>query len=289
MHRIRPDHASATVRVDGVDLHYWTVGAEEHAPIVCLHATGHSAADFAATAGRLAGRLRWVALDWPAQGASTGDHMPASADRYAELLAGFLHATGIERPILLGNSIGGAAAIRLAAEHPDQVRALVLANPGGLVPVDATTRMFCRMMTAFFGAGARGAGWFGPLFAAYYRMVLRESTAATDRRRIVADGRRTAAVMAQAWASFAQPQADLREAFASLDCPVLLTWAKSDRILAFRRCRAAIERLPSARVVAMRGGHSAFLEDPKAFDATLVAFVDGLQAPAGSTPVRVVI
>ncbi len=69
-----------------------------------------------------------------------------SAVRYGDLLGGFLDAVGIEQAVLLGNSIGGAAAVRLAAAQPVRVRALVLANPGGLDRVDALTGPVTRLM-----------------------------------------------------------------------------------------------------------------------------------------------
>src|SRR5262249_59947803 len=116
--------------IDGVRLAYNDEGAGS--PIVCLHAIGHGAGDFAALRAHLRGRHRVIALDWPGQGNSGDDRVPASASRYAELLNGVLDALVVEPVVLIGNSVGGAAAIRLAAAQPARVRALVLANTGGL-------------------------------------------------------------------------------------------------------------------------------------------------------------
>src|SRR5215468_10075683 len=116
--------------VDGVRLAYDDSGAG--APIVCLHAIGHGAGDFSRLRTRLGRRQRVIALDWPGQGRSGSDSAPPSAVRYAELLAGLLDTLGLERAVLIGNSIGGAAAIRYAATHPGRVRGLVIENAGGL-------------------------------------------------------------------------------------------------------------------------------------------------------------
>jgi 4,5:9,10-diseco-3-hydroxy-5,9,17-trioxoandrosta-1(10),2-diene-4-oate hydrolase len=268
------DHKRMTV--DGVELAYEDRG--EGDLVVCLHATGHGARDFGPLRERLGHRYRFVTLDWPGQGRSGDDHVPASAARYAALLAGFLDALGLERPILLGNSIGGAAAIGFAAAHPERARALVLANPGGLVPVDATTRAACRVLAAFFRAGARGARWFPAAFAAYYRIVLRAPAARAQRARIVAAGRELAPVLTQAWESFASPDADLRPLAPGVRCPVLFTWARQDRILSYARSEPGIARFPDRRVQRMNGGHAAFLEDPDVFAAAFDAFADALAA-----------
>src|SRR5262249_47812346 len=245
---------AAHVAVDGVRLAYTDGG--RGVPVVCLHAIAHGGGDFAGLQERFTGRFRFVVLDWPGQGCSGDDHQPASAERYADLLAQFLDRLEIPDAVLLGNSIGGAAAMRYAATHPRRVRGLVLANAGGLAPVNTTARLFCTAMARFFRAGGRGAWWYGRAFAAYYRTILREPGALVQRQRIIAAGYETAPVLAQAWTSFAQPQADLRALAPRLTCPVLCTWARDDRIVSYARSQPAIATFPNARVELLRGGHS---------------------------------
>jgi pimeloyl-ACP methyl ester carboxylesterase len=271
------------VTIDGVRLAYDDEG--KGPPLVCLHAIGHGASDFAGLRRRLAGRYRVIALDWPGHGASDDDRVRASAGRYTLLLAGVLDALGVERPIILGNSIGGAVAIRFAAAHPDRIRALVLANPGGLDRGGGgrLNRAVTRTMARFFAAGARGARWYPAAFAAYYRLVLTEPVAREQRERIVAQGADVARVLHEAWHSFGDPDADVRALAAAVTCPVLFAWAARDRINQLARCRAAIARFPDARLETFRAGHAAFLEAPDAFAAALDAFLAGVQS-SGSGP-----
>jgi 4,5:9,10-diseco-3-hydroxy-5,9,17-trioxoandrosta-1(10),2-diene-4-oate hydrolase len=263
-----------TAVVDGVRLAYADEGVGP--ALLCLHAVGHGAGDFTPLRERLRGRRRVVALDWPGHGRSADDAQPASARRYAELLPGFFDAAGIDSAVLLGNSIGGAAAVRFAAAHPARVRGLVLANPGGFDRADRLARVSIRAMVAFFDAGARGARWFPPAFAAYYRLVLSGRAAAAQRARIVASAYEIAPVLAQAWRSFGEPEADLRELAPQVACPTLLAWARGDRINQLARCRAGLERFPNAQLETFRGGHAAFLEDLDAFAAALEKFLASL-------------
>jgi pimeloyl-ACP methyl ester carboxylesterase len=271
------------VVVDGVRLAYDDEG--EGPPLVCLHAIGHGAGDFAGLRRRLAGRHRVIALDWPGHGSSDDDRVPASAGRYTVLLAGVLDALGIERAIILGNSIGGAVAIRFAAAHPDRVRALVLANPGGLDRGGGgrLNRAVTGMMARFFAAGARGARWYPGAFAAYYRIVLTEPAAREQRDRIVAQAGDVACVLHDAWRSFGEPEADVRALAPAVTCPVLFAWAARDRINQLARCRAAIGLFPDARLETFRAGHAAFLEAPDAFAAALEPFL-ALAQSSGSGP-----
>ena len=264
------------VVVDGVVL---AVDDEGSGPaLVCLHAIGHGASDFARLRDRLASRWRVIAPDWPGQGRSEPDRVPASAKRYADLLGGLLDACDVRRAVLLGNSIGGAAAIRYAAEHPERVSALILENPGGLDAADDPLgRTVLGAMAAFFGAGARGAGWFPAAFAAYYRLVLQRGDAAPQRRRIVASAREIAPVLHAAWIGFATSEADLRALLPAIRCPVLVAWAARDQLIQLRRCRPALARLPAARLETFAAGHAPHLETPDLFEAALDRFLEPLR------------
>jgi 4,5:9,10-diseco-3-hydroxy-5,9,17-trioxoandrosta-1(10),2-diene-4-oate hydrolase len=233
------------VPIDGVRLTYDDEG--HGAAIVCWHAIGHGAADFARLRQHLRSRFRVLVLAWPGHGNSGDDHASASATRYAELLDGLLAATGAAPAILVGNSIGGTVAVRFAAAHPERVRALVLANPGRLDRTEFLTPIVTRLMARFFAAGARGAWWYPRAFAAYYRMILTTPAAAEHRTRIVAAGRDVAPVLAQAWRSFGMPDAAVAPLAPTVTCPVLFTWAKRNRINQLSRARPAIARFPNAR------------------------------------------
>src|SRR5258705_7347334 len=84
-HAIGASNARRFVTIDGVRLAYDDVGSGP--AIVCLHAIGHGASDFARLAKRLQDRHRVLSLDLPGQGWSDPDPEPPSARRYAELLA----------------------------------------------------------------------------------------------------------------------------------------------------------------------------------------------------------
>lgn len=246
-------------------------------PVICLHATCHGARDFERFGELVKDGFEVIAVDWPGQGSSADDVEPASATRYASMIGEVMDALDVQEGILLGNSIGGAAAIMFAHAHPDRVRGLVLCNPGGLIALDAGTRRAINMMVRFFAAGERGARWFGSAFAAYYRLLVLPSRAArAQRRRIVAAGYETAPVLRQAWESFAAPEADIRHLARDLDVPVWFAWARGDRILPLARCRETIEQMPTATLTTFRGGHAPFLERPRQFARAFRKFASGL-------------
>lgn len=272
-----------TIEMDGTRIVYTDKGSG--LPVICLHATGHGARDFEGVKTMLPDGFRFLALDWPGQGRSGEDSQPASAQRYAELLDGFIDELGLDRVVLLGNSVGGAAAIIYASANPTRVAGLVLADPGGLAKINPFVRLFCAAMTRFFRAGAKRRRWFLPLFRMYYHVVLSRGPIADHRARIVNAGYEHARVLAEAWNSFGTPEADIRALCPKLQCPVLVSWAKHDRVIPYSVCRKAIRTIPNAKIEMFNAGHAAFLEDPIAFEIVFRSFLANIQpnSPPGQT------
>jgi 4,5:9,10-diseco-3-hydroxy-5,9,17-trioxoandrosta-1(10),2-diene-4-oate hydrolase len=251
-------------------------------PVICLHATGHGGRDYADFAKRVAPQgFQLFTIDWPGHGKSPDEAtaQPAGAERYARLLADLIpQICGNARPILLGNSIGGAAALSYALRHPARVQAVVLCNPGGLAPPNALAKIIIAGMVKFFAAGERGAAWFPRAFAAYYHLVLPAKPGAQQRARIVAAGPVMAPLLKQAWNSFRQSSADLRARATTLAVPVLFAWAKQDQIVAWRFSKRAVNAIPGAQLEMFEGGHCPFLEDPEAFADAFCAFAKRIAA-----------
>ena len=116
------------VTIDRVSIAYDDRG--DGFPVIGLHAITHGSRDFEHVAGRLASRWRFITPDWPGQGRSGADAHPARLARYTTLLAGFMDALKIDRAVLIGNSIGGSAAMAYQ-------RSLPTASPGWFLSIRA--------------------------------------------------------------------------------------------------------------------------------------------------------
>lgn len=262
------------VSKDSQSLHIETHG--NGPDIICLHATGHSGRDFLKLSERLGRRFRFHLVDWPGQGASEADGVPASSAHYASLLPGVYNAIGCERAILLGNSIGGAAAIEFAAGHADRVQALILCNSAGLAPITWLSRLYCRSMEKRFAAGAKGRPDFPAWFAKYYEQILTTPASEWRRIEIVMTAKQIAPILSEAWKSFASPSADVRHLMPNLSMPVLFAWGKRDRAVRWSWSRKAARTVPNHFVKLFDAGHSAFLETPDEFDDEFLRFTADL-------------
>lgn len=235
--------------------------------------------DFDAIRPALARRFRVHSFDWPGYGAAPAPPDPAraSAMLFARLLREAIQRLDPGPVVVLGNSVGGYAAVRLALDEPAAVRALVLVSPGGFTPHNALTRAFCRL---------KGTQAFtrlsNPWFAAWY---LKRRTPLVQQILSRATGEQATppavAVNAAVWRSFVDPEHDLRTSARALTLPTWLAFGRHDPVIPAKvDGRVAAASLPHAETTVFDTGHMPFAEDPDAFLAALTPFLDRLAGSA---------
>lgn len=125
-----------TVEVDGLPVRYFESSPASAAggeAIVLLHGLGDSAETWARVMPRLARERRVLAPDLAGFGRTPVPREGMSLSALVRNLDGFLDALGVERAVLVGNSLGGAVAVRYAANNPGRVEHLFLLNSAGLL------------------------------------------------------------------------------------------------------------------------------------------------------------
>ena len=116
--------------VAGVDFHYVDLGPRDAPAILMIHGILSNWRIFTyALAPAMARDHRVVAIDRPGWGYSrlTGKRLDIAEQ--AEAIAALIDRLGLERPLVVGHSMGGAVSLALALAHPDKVRGLALIAP----------------------------------------------------------------------------------------------------------------------------------------------------------------
>lgn len=240
------------------------------APLVVLPAAGHTWEDYRPILEQFAPERRVFSLDWPGFGASARP-APAdfaySAERYTEILTDWLNALGIARAVLLGNSVGGAAALRYAVAQPQRVAGLVLVSPGGFTPPGLTRTLACRVL-----GSPRIVRRVEPSFVSFYLGPTTEATRAVVERhrsaRATGDYAASIAAYAALWRSFDAPAADLTGLAAQVRAPAIVVRGALDPVISAadtQRAVAAIGERGALEVVLPEAGHLPFLQQPGRF------------------------
>ena len=239
--------------------------------VMLLHANPGDSRDFDAVAPVLARRYRVLAVDWPGFGLSAMPEKPQTADAlyFHRVLKHLVEAMALPPLCLIGNSLGGNAAARLAVTDPHTVAGLVLVSPGGFTAHHVLTRAFCRW---------QGSRWaMSPaVWASAYLKHRTEFTRAMIRRARHAQSTEAQLLLNRAlWRSFAGDAQDLRGLAGRITAPSLLMFGRQDpAVPAHRDGRVAAACMPKhAKVLTMDCGHAPFAEIPQAFLSEVQPFL----------------
>jgi len=143
------------ITVNGTRLHYTDRG---HGPaIVMIHGLGGQMRNFSyALTDRLVADHRIILIDRPGSGYSAAAPS-ASIPAQAALIADLIDALGLDRPLVVGHSLGGAIALALALDHPEKVSGLALISP--LTQVQETVPPAFRAISITSPAVRRAVAW----------------------------------------------------------------------------------------------------------------------------------
>jgi pimeloyl-ACP methyl ester carboxylesterase len=114
----------------------WGDPASNAPIVVCVGGVANTAMRFNYLAADLEAHFRVVCMDWVGRGRSgwMSDQRDYSLATYVEQLRQLIDHLGGGPVILLGSSMGGSAAIELAARHPKMVSRLILNDIGPFIP-----------------------------------------------------------------------------------------------------------------------------------------------------------
>jgi pimeloyl-ACP methyl ester carboxylesterase len=245
------------------------------APILLLHGLGGTWQYWERTLELLAGRARPIALDLPGFGQSDAPPGGYELDSAGDRLAAALRTLGGTPAVIVGHSMGGPLAVRLAVRHPDAVSRLVLVGPSGLAPAPVWQRRALRVLPVYRLLQRAPFAWerwlvrLTPLWRAGL-VPLVDNPAAVDpvvARSLVAGARTARELPAGAVASFAT---GLDEELPHVSAPIAAIWGDRDRMVPLSDAEVLRRAVPSAAVHVLPGcGHMPMIERPEAFAALL--------------------
>jgi pimeloyl-ACP methyl ester carboxylesterase len=238
------------IDVGGLPIRYLVAG--EGPPVVLLHALGESALDWRWVLPDLARKHRVYAPDLPGFGGSAepiSDYSPAS---FARFVAAFLDALETESATVIGSSLGGLIALRLALSEPARVTALGLVDSAGLgqevnYALRQPTLPGQGELAVAWGKtalGAAGRTWLRiPLLFAHPERVPNEWLEEQQRLTQLPGFLEAVIAALRAQVDLGGQREVLLDELPELQVPTLLVWGTSDQIFPKSQAQEAATRL----------------------------------------------
>jgi N-formylmaleamate deformylase len=123
-----PDWQANDVEANGIHLHYTRTGGAKP-PVVLAHGFSDNGLCWTPVAEALAATYDIIMVDARGHGLSTAPQQGYASDDHAADLAGVIRTLGLQRPAVLGHSMGAAATLALAGTYPDLVGSILLEDP----------------------------------------------------------------------------------------------------------------------------------------------------------------
>jgi pimeloyl-ACP methyl ester carboxylesterase len=257
------------------------------APLLLLHGIGRDRRDWSEVLSAFAERWKVIAVDLEGFGDSEAWSGRVTLATMTWMVRRTLVALGVSEPVaVVANSMGGAVALRLHADDPKAVSALVLASSAGFA-ADATVGL--RLM-AVRGIGPALLSFRSIAARMQVRILFADRAFAT--KRLVAEAveriRRRASRRAYfqvvhdlgAWRGV-RPEwrADVLRSLAEEATPTLVLWGERDAVLPVRQLAAAAAALPHASTRTLPDvGHLPQIEDPSGFVREVGEFLRGVES-----------
>jgi pimeloyl-ACP methyl ester carboxylesterase/putative sterol carrier protein len=252
------------VEVDGLRTYYEESG--EGYPLLCFHAACQDTLMFRHVLDGLSDEFKVIAVDAPSHGKTLepkgGEFR--SLTQHAEFNEHLIEALGLDRPVIVGCSMGGNLVLEMASRRPDGYAAVISSEGADFTP---TMSQFLLDMLMLNGQ---------QIVECYAKSLIGDRTPADRSREVVWQIRKVnPEVMVGDLTGYAG--FDKRDAVGAITSPVLLLRGEDDWLVSQDHVEATSTRIPGSVISVLPGtGHYPMIENPFEFNEALRTFLHGL-------------
>jgi pimeloyl-ACP methyl ester carboxylesterase len=269
------------VQVAGAPVNVIEMG--EGDAIVFIHGLSGAWVNWLENIPHFARSHRVIAMDLPGFGHSPMPVDGISISGYGRIVDELLDTLGIERAVIVGNSMGGFIGAEVALQFATRVEKLVLVSAAGLSIEHQRNEPVLRVLERLDNLLIFTGGWA----ATRSETLSRRPRMRRQIMRLVADRPELlpAPLIAEQVKGSGTPgfvpaldaltDYPIRDRLGEIECPVLVVWGEEDRLVPVRDAYEFGRLISDAQVEVWPGtGHVAMLERPAAFNALVERFID---------------
>jgi pimeloyl-ACP methyl ester carboxylesterase len=263
-----------SIAIDGLAHRIFVEEAGRGIPLLCLHTAGADSRQYRHLLNdkQLTDRFRVIAFDLPYHGRSTPpdgwwlSKYRLTAKSYLAMIRAVWQALELEKPVVLGCSMGGAIVLKLAAEHQDELT--------GIVGLESSAYAPGRYNELLHHPAIHG----GELAASYTYGLNSPHSPEVNRRENWWYYSQSGPGVYQGDVYFYSLDWDAREDVRRIDtsrCKVALLTGEYDYSCTPAMSEAVAASIPGARLTIMQGmGHFPMIENYPAFPPYLIGALD---------------
>jgi pimeloyl-ACP methyl ester carboxylesterase len=263
-----------SVEIQGAKMIYLDQGSGK--VILLIHGYCGNAYNWSAVFNDLSKDYRVIVPDLPGYGKSG---CPQKTEKqmmlwYADLMAEFLDKLGVQKAVVVGNSMGGSIAAWMAVRHPEKVEKLVLEDSAGIkgskmdllkgLASITPSNMLIPMLHLIFPVNEQALDK-GPK-SEKERVKLAELRYKSDLAKCSSK--------AMKWSAFSIGKDLTENELAKISMPTLIIWGSNDDLLDVSTAEKFHQKVPGSKVEIIQGGvHTPMQWKPEEFVQVLKAFV----------------
>ena len=257
--------------IEGIKICYLEAGEDNPQSIVFVHGWSGNALNWWDQFEYFKDRYHILVLDHPGHGKSEKpEDFDYSIPSFARVVVELMDYVGMDKAVVVGNSMGGAIATYMAIYYPERVEKLVLSDSAGVKvksPLVGVVDLASPSAIKMLGVTS-------------HRQYPGDNPKQKTRAEFSASYKNTPEELAYLKAlekSIKQTIAiDLTDQLKQIQAPTLIIWGDNDPTVPFKTAYVFTKHIPQSQLyVVKKGGHTPMMSKPREFNCVLEAFMEG--------------
>lgn len=258
------------LQVNENKIRYLESGSSENT-LVLIHGLGASAERWDHVMPLFEKHFRVVIPDLIGFGYSDKPLADYTLEFFSNFLDDFLTSAKIQRPVIIGSSLGGQISAEYTAEHPQNVEKLVLVSPSGMMK-KSTPALDAYIMAALYPNEQNAKNAFE---------LMEDSGKDVDEK--IVNGFIERMQLPNAKLAFMSTILGLKNAEAittklqSIITPTLIIWGSDDPVIPIHHADEFVASIKDCRFFRMDNcGHTPYVQDPSTFTSKVLEFLNSV-------------
>jgi len=257
-------------KVNDFEMYYEDIG--EGPPLVLIHGMGGDSSEWSLLTPELSKEVRCIAVDLRGHGKSEKPDQPYTQDMFADDVAALLDTLGVDRAYICGLSMGGFVALKMALNHPEKVRGLILIDTAARMPAKSIevgarwAKIFAEKgLEAYIEAEIRDI--FHPMFARRHKDMVNH----------FAESMRTrdASTIARIQQGYLKSPLAIENDIKKIKVPTLIIHGREDEVVPVEEAEFMHRQIPNSQIAIIPfSGHAALLERKDFFIDVILYFIE---------------